>query len=1792
MSFTLFVSSDNIDAQVDKITPLVLLEDGGPVRVSHDEGASWQTVLTENKPWKMAISSSDGRIIVGAAAAAAGTDEPLYVYDGKAWSNPPDSYVEGGWRSLAGSEGLRHVAAVADDGSLFLSQTKGLSWDKVSTLSGIIDVAMSSDGTHLVCIQEGVGGYIFVSHDQGQTWTPSINSNGWETITMTEDGSVIVAAENSGYVFVSVNGGTLWSQRPESGHWREVSISGDGSRLIAVRTGTLPGRKIVLSKNLGLIWEEKGVEQQWTSVAMVPGASKVVAVAFNEYPYMSLDGGETWSQRTAAGKRAWACVALSAVSDKAQFEEMDDPPTQMKTAIRLPTLESSRDSQNQRYRIYLEKFFLDCVWRDSERPDLKLTANSGTSKSDKVFVTFYAGDISQNIRLIEQNERSQTGVDCDVILHRDSDHVGEVSSFYEYTSQEVFDANYWFENQYTNQSQRYAAPGYFIGTLNVQALLALRRVPYVTVRLETNRTDGFTSPFWYRKFLTGVSLYNEDTGKYDIVENGTISPTYYNQVGAITLTAVGQYGPYQPASLYTFARPLHEELFDGDLTSVFGVRPSASGSINLMDSAGVEVVMGQVALPPAANDAAVLESYAVPGSTRLASGEFAPHPIYAGSDMQSYRVSTADGAGGWTTTSPSLTGSGATDLLPFPNGSWRGVPLQAQNTAAGPKSPFPWEQRLTADQLQIMDGEVSYDTAMHGTQVLPTEDYLFMPSGDWGQRVGERSLQIDLGKQQFVNKLQLFFPKSQERWQPTRLNATLQRAWPSTNPEASVDVYPSFWHQGFQGRYPYGQNDGRTCKYIHTLSQRWPFNGSEGDMVLGTHTGNLVSTYNMDGVDTTVPVTAYNLPVIVEGSTYANVSTQEVDVSGASTFAVSPNAVNPAFDFKRFEYGPFYQGATLSWLTRMEALLPGTPAIGGVYAMDVRANFPIAVAPKHRPPSWNAIEAPNGFFFSDFDDWISTASSERALGGMLRRWLPTAHSFRFAIPFFGAPDGMFEVSASSGNALTAFDFSDTTFWEAGGYSGSQYVPGPVSSAANYTGSAQTTFYVAGSATPNVVNGEWLQIKLPTPILVDGTLVQPRQVASVWQIANVTSSIDGIIWYPTGYTWSGTGSDETATVVIDASFQKFTMTTSAGKYMGNTYIGTASLPSQRAFAYLPGATPDYTDAPMTALPGEWFAVEFDRPKRIKGFLLSTRDIRQAPGKVALFCQNAGDPYWYRRATQTITDWELNPEINDDNVNGDPRGFTRWAVVVSEVQINYVVEDPAHIFAIYDTFLGKEIRANVEQRAYTSLADLAKAVETAINSETGGQITYTVEWTNAFGGRFDITNEAASLSLAGPTPTAYNFSILDTPLTVLLGFSASSPQATSFAGSSAPPITSLSPKRTTFSITFHEAGETDVSGNGDVVEQDQPTIMRILGSNDGVTWNFVGLTNALNTWRSRGGETVLNRSFFVVGGVRQKRTATYQYFRFVFQATQKSTSVRVSQLTLYAYDYDSPDYAATVVAPTKPVFDLDYQSPNERDDIYKDCYDWLLHKFTLYQIYKGQPLLDFLVKEEYYFAPNVDQKDETSVHEPFGSYRPNYKAVAQKMIEPKLAEGRYAGLAVGYESTNRGYYTGNISIYDESVDAGKGRDHKCFAWRLCHQLYDFYSKGGKVNDKNNGDATKAAFNKRFEMGMLTGVGLVDGGKGYISKNLGDNDVDVGKGTETLVDNETVAAYAKANYAVGANVVVDGVSYTSNVSASAASTYEITVVGLTGSANVIQDLVKTASEKSPLYRKADFLLSFQSS
>ena len=646
--------------------------------------------------------------------------------------------------------------------------------------------------------------------------------------------------------------------------------------------------------------------------------------------------------------------------DRAVFREQDPPPTTMMCEVRLPTTAVPTGAENQNFGVYLSRYYLNCIWRDAEDPSATITANSGTSISDKIYVRFYVGPLGNNLRLLETSARGPTGTDYDLIIDRSYSRIGELSSFPYYTSRDAFDPNMWFENQYTNQTAEYGAPGLFLGILSAQARNALMSTPRITVTMTNNREDQFRSPFWYRRFLKGVSLYLPELRRYDIVENGTAYTEFYQYLEYVQIMNLT--GPYYPSSLYTFAEPLHPDLYRGD-GEVTLLSAPAAGSIDLLKHPAARLVVGQIGFE--GDNAIVLQDAILTGAS----------PVLAGSDALGYTFPIIPGTN---TGRDNVSGAGLDQHLPLPNGAWRGTPLPG----------FPWEELLTPAQRDIMEERLLYNASQHATHILPVQNYLYMPSGRWegpeGLRVGERSLQYDFGRDVYVNKLQILFPKSEERWQPRAINATLQRGWSTARSDNVQDQFPAYWHQGYQHTYPYGQNDGGLTRYIHTLSQREHVNGPTGHMLLEASASPTELYVEYPGLQDIVgegpiPVTLRGFPVRAYPPVYTT--------GNRVAFSSSPNGENPAVDARRYEYGPFLQQPTQSWLRRL-----------GNEATAERTTFPVAVCRPDLTPDWTGRELPDGAFFHDPVSFFASDAAELAMGGRFGRRTDTAYSFSAVIP--------------------------------------------------------------------------------------------------------------------------------------------------------------------------------------------------------------------------------------------------------------------------------------------------------------------------------------------------------------------------------------------------------------------------------------------------------------------------------------------------------------------------------------------------------------------------------------------------------------------------------------------------------------------------------------------------------------------------------------------------------------------------------------------------------------------------
>ena len=94
--------------------------------------------------------------------------------------------------------------------------------------------AISADGTKLVTADDG--GYIYTSINSGATWTQRTDAGSryWRTFTSSDDGTKLVAFDNSpGYTYTSVDSGVTWTAQTSTAitYRQGIDSTPDGSKI-------------------------------------------------------------------------------------------------------------------------------------------------------------------------------------------------------------------------------------------------------------------------------------------------------------------------------------------------------------------------------------------------------------------------------------------------------------------------------------------------------------------------------------------------------------------------------------------------------------------------------------------------------------------------------------------------------------------------------------------------------------------------------------------------------------------------------------------------------------------------------------------------------------------------------------------------------------------------------------------------------------------------------------------------------------------------------------------------------------------------------------------------------------------------------------------------------------------------------------------------------------------------------------------------------------------------------------------------------------------------------------------------------------------------------------------------------------------------------------------------------------------------------------------------------------------------------------------------------------------------
>mgnify|MGYP003582215417 CR=1 FL=1 len=266
--------------------------------ISRDSGATWTELDIEgfSNPQVKAISSNGSTILIETS-----TYTMLSTDAGETWQQLA---AQGSTKGALSANG-RAIALVDTSGDVphvLISTDHGVTWQErqVGPTQYSLDITLSADGRTLVAVgpDEEWRSVLYVSTDNGATWTARAESASTKSLTIAGNGkTLIIKEEDEDYTAtyrISTDSGATWREIAINDTYIQsvLALSLDGNTIVVdgqpVDVNT---RAVYISTNGGLDWERKSVPTgaQWTYEGIIFAASQdashIYAMEFEGYVY-------------------------------------------------------------------------------------------------------------------------------------------------------------------------------------------------------------------------------------------------------------------------------------------------------------------------------------------------------------------------------------------------------------------------------------------------------------------------------------------------------------------------------------------------------------------------------------------------------------------------------------------------------------------------------------------------------------------------------------------------------------------------------------------------------------------------------------------------------------------------------------------------------------------------------------------------------------------------------------------------------------------------------------------------------------------------------------------------------------------------------------------------------------------------------------------------------------------------------------------------------------------------------------------------------------------------------------------------------------------------------------------------------------------------------------------------------------------------------------------------------------------------------------------------------------------
>ena len=247
--------------------------------------------------------SGDGNVL--AMIESYDGNELLYSFDaGDTWDN---KIITEYFARVAVSNYGSIYATTSSEGYVYISHDQGATWSSVQPSGGIGDLnllAVSGDGDTLLV--EDMGASVWLSTDAGETFTEleiiDAYTHMWGSFSINDDGSVMIATTyddiSDGRVYVSTDGGTTWSEKRPKGDadyvWDISAVSGDGDTLLVGEQGA----RLWKSTDDGATWSDISHESKDKRLYDVDinEDGSVMVKTYGPDALLSINGGTTWTK--------------------------------------------------------------------------------------------------------------------------------------------------------------------------------------------------------------------------------------------------------------------------------------------------------------------------------------------------------------------------------------------------------------------------------------------------------------------------------------------------------------------------------------------------------------------------------------------------------------------------------------------------------------------------------------------------------------------------------------------------------------------------------------------------------------------------------------------------------------------------------------------------------------------------------------------------------------------------------------------------------------------------------------------------------------------------------------------------------------------------------------------------------------------------------------------------------------------------------------------------------------------------------------------------------------------------------------------------------------------------------------------------------------------------------------------------------------------------------------------------------------------------------------------------------